>query len=257
VKVLALMAHPDDIEFSCAGTLALLKQAGWEIHLATMTPGDVGSMSLAAEEISRVRRAEAAASAAILGAGYACLESRDLAVFYEPDAKRRATALIREIRPDLVITHAREDYMADHEETSKIAREAVFASSVPNWKTGRDPEPRPCDRIAEVLYADPLGGEDWRGRRVKVRQVVDITAVMDLKERMLAAHESQRSWLRAQHGVDEYIDSMKRWAERRAKDFGRKSVRWAEGFNRHLGHGFPGTDILTGALGGKLVKTLR
>ena len=72
---------------------------------------------------------------------------------------------------------------------------------------------------------------------------------------MLVAHESQRSWLRAQHGEDEYILSMKRWCADRARDFGRRSVRYAEGFNPHLGHSFPKDDLLTEALGRKRVKT--
>ena len=57
---LACMAHPDDVEFTCGGTLALLHQQGWEIHIATMTPGDCGSEQLSREEISRIRRMEAA-----------------------------------------------------------------------------------------------------------------------------------------------------------------------------------------------------
>ena len=55
---LALNAHPDDAEFMCAGTLALLHEKGWEIHIATMTPGDCGSAEYNREEISRIRRAE-------------------------------------------------------------------------------------------------------------------------------------------------------------------------------------------------------
>ena len=64
---LACMAHPDDVEFTCGGTLALLHQQGWEIHIATMTPGDCGSDQLSPEEISRIRRVEAANAAAVLG----------------------------------------------------------------------------------------------------------------------------------------------------------------------------------------------
>ena len=57
-RVLALMAHPDDIEITCAGTLLLLKDAGWDVHLATMTAGDLGSADLGPAAISRVRRRE-------------------------------------------------------------------------------------------------------------------------------------------------------------------------------------------------------
>ena len=77
---LAFCAHPDDVEFMCAGTLALLHKKGWQIHIATMTPGDCGSMELSPAQISKVRKKEAAASAKLAGrqiflrriAGYFC-----------------------------------------------------------------------------------------------------------------------------------------------------------------------------------------
>lgn len=254
--VLAIMAHPDDIEFTCAGTLILLKRAGWNVHMATMTAGDLGSMTLSREEIARVRRREAAASAALLGATYTCLGFDDLTIVYSEHSKRRVSALIRQVRPDLVVTHSPVDYMADHEETPRIVREAAFASTVPNWETLLDGQKMtPCEKLPVILYADPIENIDLWGQRVRARQVVDITDVIELKEQMLAAHESQRSWLRAQHGEDEYLHSMRRWAVDRARDFLRKSVRYAEGFNQHLGHSFPKTDVLTEALGKPRVKT--
>ena len=72
------MAYPDDAEFLCAGTLVrLARECGWEVHLASMTPGDCGLAELPPQEISRVRRAEAAGAAAAIGATYHCLEERD------------------------------------------------------------------------------------------------------------------------------------------------------------------------------------
>ena len=59
---LALLAHPDDIEFLCAGTLVRLKELGWRVHLATMTAGDCGSAEHGPEDISTIRTAEARAS---------------------------------------------------------------------------------------------------------------------------------------------------------------------------------------------------
>jgi LmbE family N-acetylglucosaminyl deacetylase len=256
--VLTVMAHPDDIEITCAGTLILLKRAGWKVDMATMTPGDVGSMTLSREKISAVRRKEAAASATLLAAEYTCLEFDDLAIVYGEDAKRRVCALIRSSRPDLLIAPSRLDYMADHTETSRIVVEAAFASTVPNWRTEAGPEGHPpCESIPVILYADPIALADWEGKRTKAQRLVDITSVMDVKEKMLAKHESQRSWLRAQHGEDEYLLSMKRWSADRAADFRKKDVRFAEGFTRHLGHGFPHADILVSALGPKLVRSIR
>src|SRR5438093_5120641 len=199
-RVLAVMAHPDDIVMTCSGTPALLKRAGWEVHMASMTAGDLGSARRSRAEISRIRRKEAAASARLLGAGYTCLEFDDLTIVYNETTKRRVSVLLRQVRPDLVIVPSPVDYMADHEETARIVREAAFASTVPNWRAslhGRSP--RPCDELPAILYADPIDNIDHFGRRVRVRYVVDITASVDLKEKMLAAHDSQRSMRSEEH----------------------------------------------------------
>ncbi len=113
---LSLLAHPDDAEFLCAGALVRLhREQGWEIHVATMTPGDCGSAEYSAEEISRIRRAEGASAAAHLGGHYHCLEERDLLVMYNETALAKATRLLREIRPAILITHSPDDYHLDHE----------------------------------------------------------------------------------------------------------------------------------------------
>ena len=257
MRVLAVMAHPDDIEFTCAGTLVLLRRAGWDVHLATMTAGDLGTATLSRAAISRIRRKEAAASARLLDAAYTCLGFDDLTIVYNDTTKRRVSALLRLVRPDLVIVPSPVDYMADHEETPRIVREAAFASTVPNWKAslgGR--RPRPCATLPAILYADPIDNVDHFGRRVAAPLVVDVTSSIDLKEEMLACHESQRSWLRHQHGEDEYLLWMRRVAADRARDFGRAGVKFAEGFRQHLGHGFPHEDHLTAVLGKRLVKSL-
>src|SRR3989304_9702861 len=75
--VLALMAHPDGAEFLCGGTLALLAQQGWSIHVATATAGDCGSSTLGPDEIAAIRRQEAASAARVLGGQYHCLGGRD------------------------------------------------------------------------------------------------------------------------------------------------------------------------------------
>ena len=256
-RVLAVMAHPDDIEMTCAGTLVLLKRAGWDVHMASMTAGDLGSGTRSRPEISRIRRREAAASAKLLGAGYTCLGFDDLTIVYGEATKRRVSALLRLVRPDLVIAPSPVDYMADHEETPRIVREAAFASTIPNWRAslgGR--RPRPCDKLPALLYADPIDNIDHFGRRVRVRFVVDITSCVDLKEKMLAAHDSQRAWLRQQHGEDEYLRWMRRVGADRARDFRDRRVKYAEGFRPHLGHGFPRADHLTASLGKRVVKTL-
>src|SRR5438309_6188775 len=109
--VLSILAHPDDAEFLCAGTLIrLAREKGWEVHIASMTPGDCGSAELPPEEISRVRRAEGAAAAAQAGGRYHCLEERDLLITYNERTLERVTRLLRAVRPRLVLTHSPADY---------------------------------------------------------------------------------------------------------------------------------------------------
>src|SRR5438128_2038458 len=94
--VLSVLAHPDDAEFLCAGVLIrLAREHGWQVHIASMTPGDCGSMDRTPEPIAAVRRAEGAAAAAVLGATYHCLEERDLLIFYAERPLERVTRLLR------------------------------------------------------------------------------------------------------------------------------------------------------------------
>jgi LmbE family N-acetylglucosaminyl deacetylase len=82
-RFLAIGAHPDDVEFMAAGALALLRQKGWQVHTASLTPGDCGTMTRTREEISRIRRAEGTAAANLLGGNYHCLECDDMFVLYD------------------------------------------------------------------------------------------------------------------------------------------------------------------------------
>lgn len=234
--ILAIHAHPDDVEFQCAGTLALLKQKGCQITIATLTAGDCGSADLPSEEIARVRRGEAEASARLLGAGYMCLEFKDLCIVHDNDSRRRVVEAVRRARPDVVITAPPVDYMSDHELTSLLVRDACFAASVPNYKTDQ-PDPAPIlAQIPYLYYVDPIEGLDHFGRTVPAEFVVDITETMLLKLEMLACHASQRDWLLKQHGIDEYLESCRRWSGQRGA---RTGGQFGEAFTQHKGHPYP------------------
>ena len=242
--VLSILAHPDDAEFLCGGTLARLqREYGWAIHIATMTAGDCGSAEHSAEEISRIRRAEGAAAAAVIGGAFHCAEERDLLVSYTETALAKVTRLMRLVRPDVVLTHSPDDYHLDHEMTSKLVRAAAFAAPVPLFLKG---DPPPLERIPHLYYCDPLEGKDALGRDVHPAFCVDIGSVIETKAAMLACHASQRNWLFKHHGVDNYIDSMREWSAHRGKEHG---VAYAEGFRQHLGHGYPQSNLLSKLLG--------
>ena len=241
--VLSLGAHPDDAEFFCAGTLALLRQKGWDVHIATMTPGDCGTVQYSREEISRIRRAEAAKAAHILDGTYHCLECGDIFILYDRPSLLKAIELLRKVKPAIVFTTSPSDYMVDHEMASKIAQTACFACGVESVET---PGAEPFEPIPHLYYMDPAEEKDKFGTQIKAGTIVDITGVMDTKEKMLCCHESQRHWLMTHHGMDEYVNMMKESGEKRGREI---KSRFAEGFRQHLGHAYPQDNILKAELG--------
>lgn len=241
LRILAIHAHPDDIEFQCAGTLALLRGSGHEVAIATMTAGDCGSDQLAQDEISDVRREEARQAATLIGADYTCLNFRDLSIVLDNDSRRRVTEFVRKQRPDIVMTAPPVDYMADHEVTSRLVRDACFNASVPNYKTEQWDPAGPTSRVPHLYYVDPTGGTDYFGNKIEPDFVVDISATFETRQKMLACHASQREWLRRQHEIDEYMEASERWAAGRGSLIG---VRYGEAFRQHVGHPHPQDNLL-------------
>ncbi len=239
---LAIFAHPDDVELMCAGTLSLLKQKGWEVHIATMTPGDKGSAEHSREEISTIRKAEAEKSAALLGASYHCLEFEDVYILYNRETINETSNLVRKIQPSLVFTASPADYMVDHEMTSVIVQTACFCCGIKNMEL----EEEPFEPVPHLYYSDALEGKDKLGAPLEPTFRVNISGAMAIKEKMLACHESQRNWLLRHHKMDEYILSMKRFAATRGAEI---NTTYAEGFRQHLGHGYPQNNLLKEILG--------
>jgi LmbE family N-acetylglucosaminyl deacetylase len=240
-RIFAIHAHPDDVEFQCAGTLARLKKLGHHVTIATMTPGDCGSAELGRAEISKVRRQEARAAADLVGADYFCLEFDDLGILHDNDGRRRVTEAVRRARPDIVLTAPPVDYMSDHEMTSRLVRDACFAASVPNYAT-QQWEPAPVTRqIPHLYYMDAIEGIDYFGNSQKSEFIVDVSETFELKLQMLACHASQRNWLLKQHGIDEYLASCRKWSAKRGQEIG---TAFGEAFVQHKGHPYPHDNLL-------------
>ena len=249
LKILAIHAHPDDIEIQCAGTLLKLRQLGCCVAVATMTSGDKGSDELSADQISEVRRAEAIASAAMMDVEYTCLEIRDLSIVFDNESRRRMAEFLRRQQPDIILAPPPVDYMHDHEITSQLVRDACFNAAVPNYRTEQwDPAPR-CTGIPHLYYVDAVEGTDHFGVRHPIDMIVDISDVIEQRLELLACHASQREWLRRQHGIDEYIIASRRWAAKRGSEI---EVEYGEGFRQYKGHPYP-----TGNLLGQLLSESR
>ncbi len=236
--VLTLLAHPDDAEILCGGTLIRLADLGWKIHIATATPGDCGTTTRQRWDISAVRVAEAQKSAQMIGAEYHCLGEGDGLVVYDKPTVQKTIDLFRRVAPTLLFTHAPKDYMMDHEQTHLLARAASFVYGAPNISGF---PLLPGTRIPWMYYCDPIDGIDPLGNEINPTTRIDISEVMDRKAAMLACHSSQREWLRSYHGIDEYIDAMKRHSAKRG---GQMGVQFAEAFVQHRGHAYPHDDMI-------------
>lgn len=245
LRVLAVTSHPDDAEILLGGTLLHLRDQGCEVGILTMTSGDCGSATLSREEISRVRLAEARDAADYLGAWYDCAGLLDIEVLLTPENLRRVIEAMRRFDPDVVITHSPIDYMLDHEECSRLARAATFAIAMPLYETRQISPARPARATPALYYADPVEGTDHFGQRQLPDFYVDIAPVLERKRELLSRHRSQREWLRAHHGVDEYLNRMAEWAVAYGRECGLDA---AEGLRQHRGHGYPQKPLLQEAL---------
>jgi LmbE family N-acetylglucosaminyl deacetylase len=252
---LAIGAHPDDIEFMMAGTLLMLGRAGWEIHCLNVADGCCGSRQFGASQLAAMRRKEARASARVLGAHWHPGFVKDLEILYELKTLRRLAAVLREIKPSIVLTHSPHDYMEDHTNTCRLAVTAAFSLGMPNFRT--TPTRTAIEGDVTLYHALPHGLRDGLGRRVVPGSLVNITPVYKTKLEALARHESQQTWLDVSQGLNSYLKTM----EEMACEIGRFSRRFthAEGWCRHshLGFSAENTDPLKEALGADYLANQR
>ena len=246
---LAIVAHPDDIEFSAAGTLLLLRQEGYSIHYLTLASGSCGSLEKGAAATRAIRRRESRRAARILGAHFHPSLVDDLEIFYDLKTLRRLAALIREVKPGIVLTHSPQDYMEDHTNTCRLAVTAAFARGMPNFKT-TPPRPAIAEEVT-VYHAMPHGLCDGLRQPIVPDAYVNTASTHALKRDALAAHRSQKEWLDASQGMDSYLRAM----DEMSLAVGRMSRRFrhAEGWRRHLHLGFCDADAdpLRDALAGR------
>ena len=174
--------HPDDLEILCGGTLARFVREGHEVVMCHATRGDRGSFvpHLRGDRGDPRRRRRAApprsAAPSTRRSGFATPRSA------RPTAAQRRLVvdLVRETRPDLIITHSPSDYMSDHNEISRLVFDCSFHATLPLFETGEaaprrgdadllhghDHGPRlPADRVRRRLGGDRHEGGDARGAR--------------------------------------------------------------------------------------------
>ncbi len=217
MRVLAVGAHPDDLEILCGGTLARYAQEGHDVIMCVATDGTAGHMIIKPAELAKIREREARNAAKVIDADFIWLGFPDELIFDDRPTRLAFVDAIRQARPDLIITHTPDDYHPDHRTVSKLVFDASFVASLPNIETEHPAHPV----VPPIYFMDTLAGKNFHPS-----EFVDISATIETKRRMLACHESQVTWLKDHDDIDimEFMNSVAR-----ARGF-QCNVEYAEGF---------------------------
>ena len=226
MKIMAISAHPDDIEINCAGTLAKYRKQGHDIVMCNCCNGNAGHFVIGPEELMRIRHEEADRSAAMLDAEHITLNYGDMSLYHQnKEARDKLTDVLRSIKPDIIFTHTPNDYMSDHVAVSHLVFDATFSASLPHYRTAKG---EGVADICPIYYMDNLGGFNF-----EPTEYVDITDTFETKMKMLACHESQMKWMREHDKID-FEETVRTFARMRGLQSG---VKYAESFRPMLGWG--------------------
>lgn len=220
MKVLAIGAHPDDIEIACSGTLAKCVKRGDEVTVCHVSSGNLGHVIIPPDELRVIRAAEAKKAGGMAGIKVICAGFDDLEIFDNNKAARdKIVDVIKSVNPDFIITHNPDDYMPDHTAVSRLVFDASFTATLPNYKSGV----KEAARLVPIYYMDTLAGVNFQPE-----EYVDISEEIDLKIRMLECHESQLVWMKEHDGID-FADMVRTCSRYRGYQCG---AEYAEGFRQ-------------------------
>ncbi len=230
--VLAIQAHPDDTEIFCSGTLSLLKDKGFKIVIATMTPGGMGGVTHNEEGTAEIRRKEAARAAEVLGAEYFCLDQRDGYVFDNTEARIKVTTLIQKVQAGVVFTHLPYDYHSDHRATSTIVEAGTMLATLPNVPTNE----KPVTLTPLLYYTSPFGFTNNMGGEIPDPSFfIDVTTTFEKKKEMLSHHDSQKKVMELMFNIKDFFGDMRGFDQKMGKLAG---VKYAEAYWQNTGGGF-------------------
>jgi N-acetylglucosamine malate deacetylase 1 len=181
MNVLAIGAHGDDLEEFCGGTLARYAKEGHHVVMCVVTDGRGNPMGDPAQ-IAAIRKAEAQASASVIGAELAWMAIPDGGLIADQPTRHQFIEVIRAASPDIIITHPAEDYHPDHMTTSHLVIEAAQISRTRNYPSAHPAMRKPVP----VAFMDAELGINFLPE-----DYVDITTVWDTKIQMLMKHVSQ------------------------------------------------------------------
>ncbi len=218
MNVLAIGAHPDDVEIACSGTLAKCVKRGDRVVVCHASTGNLGHVIIPPDELTKIRAAEAERAGKMAGIEVIGGMFDDLDIFDNNKAARdKIIDVIKYADPDFIITHNPDDYMPDHTAVSRLVFDASFAATLPNYKSKYS---KPA-KLVPIYYMDTLAGVNFQPT-----EYVDISEEIDLKIRMLECHESQLVWMREHDGID-FADMVRTCSRYRGYQCG---ADYAEGF---------------------------
>jgi|SRR5882724_1471279 len=175
IDLLAIAAHPDDVELTCGGTMLKMAQRGYKTGILDLTAGEMGTRGT-----PEIRAKEAAAAAKILQVKWrGCLEVPDSDVQSSRQHKLRLAAMIRELRPKTVILPYWEARHPDHYHASTLGYEGCFLAGLKQLPIAGEPH-----RPFKILYATAFA-------LIRPTFVVDITAQYETRHRAILAFASQ------------------------------------------------------------------
>lgn len=237
--VLALVAHPDDIEFMSMGAMLMLQKKGWEVHYMTIANGSCGTAIYDIPTIVAMRQAECQEACRLAGAIWHPAACNDLEVFHNWDVIGQVLSVIREVKPTIIFTQSLDDYMEDHINSCRVAVTAAFSRGMRNAIC--TPHREPILNDVTIYHTTPHGLMDPMRRKIEPEIFVNVEPVIDMKWDMLACHKSQKEWLDASQGMDAYLNVMKDFAAEMGQRSGK--FKFAEGFRRRSWVGFSAKEI--------------
>lgn len=207
VRVLAFGAHPDDCDEKAGGVARLYASLGHSVRFVSVTNGDAGHHEMNGAALARRRREEARAAARVIGVEYEILDNHDGELLPSLENRRQVIQVIREYRPDLIMTPRPNDYHPDHRYTSQLVQDAAYSITVP----GTVGLTRHLDRNPVMVYVQDHFQKPYP---FIPDVVVDIGAVVEKKIDMLHEHKSQMyEWLPFNRGTLDQVPASD--AERR------------------------------------------
>ena len=181
-RVLAVVAHPDDAELLCAGTLARAKSDGATIAICVLCQGDKGQPDQPIDDLSHVRHEEMQSAAALLGCELFSMAVPDAALFDDQQTRKLLIEILRRFRPTLLLGHAPTDYHTDHRAASQLVEACSWLSA----SNGQRVSGRPLETPPELWWMDTVGMQQF-----EPSFYVDVSSFIALKEQMLQCHASQ------------------------------------------------------------------